>query len=228
MARFKDHEKAIILRKKEMSYNQIRKILKVSKSTLSIWLRNYPLSEQRIRQLRDWSEQRIEKCRETKRRKKERRLKETYETQKKFILPLEKRELFMLGLGLYWGEGAKFKMDRLSISNTDPALINVFIYWLTKSLGIPRKKIRVLLHLYKDMDIKKEMHFWSDILKIPLSQFNAPYIKKTSSKRIDHKGGFGHGTCNLGINSVPLAEKILMGLKVISDYYNTKNIKLRT
>jgi len=228
MARFKDHEKAIILRKKEMSYNQIRKILKVSKSTLSIWLRNYPLSEQRIRQLRDWSEQRIEKCRETKRRKKERRLKETYETQKKFILPLEKRELFMLGLGLYWGEGAKFKMDRLSISNTDPALINVFIYWLTKSLGIPRKKIRVLLHLYKDMDIKKEMHFWSDILKIPLSQFNAPYIKKTSSERIDHKGGFGHGTCNLGINSVPLAEKILMGLKVISDYYNTKNIKLRT
>lgn len=176
MARFKDHEKAIILRKKEMSYNQIKKILKVSKSTLSTWLRDFPLSKERIRELRDHNEQRIENFRKTMRQKRERRLKETYETQKKFILPLKNRELFMFGLGLYWGEGAKFRMDRLSISNTDPALINVFIYWLNKSLGISRKKIRVLLHLYKDMDIKREMRFWSEILRIPLSQFASPYI----------------------------------------------------
>jgi hypothetical protein len=68
------------------------------------------------------------------------------------------------------------------------------------------------------------MHFWSKALKISLSQFARPYIKKTSSKKINHKGGFGHGTCNLGINSVSLAEKILMGLNAISDYYK----KLRT
>lgn len=78
MARFKDREKALILRKQGMSYSQIKKILKVSKSTLSLWLRNYPLSKQRIRKLRDWNEQRIEKCRETKRKKKEERLKQFY------------------------------------------------------------------------------------------------------------------------------------------------------
>jgi len=76
MARFKDREKAIILRKQGMSYSQIKKILKVGKSTLSTWLKDYPLSKQRIRELRDWSEQRIERCRETKRKKKEKRLKD--------------------------------------------------------------------------------------------------------------------------------------------------------
>ena len=79
--------------------------------------------------------------------------------------------------------------------------------------------MRVYLHLYNDMDINKELEYWSRTLKIPLTQFRRPYIKKTSSARINHKGGFGHGTCNVRINSVPLAEKIFMGLKVISNRY---------
>jgi len=226
MARFKDRERSLILRKEGMSYGQIKKILKVGKSTLSLWLRSYPLSKERIKELRGSNKGRIEKFRETMKQKREKRLRETYNIQKKILLPLKKRELFILGLGLYWGEGTKFRMDRLSISNNDPSVINFFIYWLNKILGVPRKKIRVLLHLYKDMDIKKEMCFWSEILKIPLSQFANPYIKETSITRINHKGGFGHGTCNLGLNNVLLAEKILMGLKTISDHYN-KNIKLR-
>jgi predicted transcriptional regulator len=225
MARFKDHEKAIILRKQGMSYSQIKKILKVSKSTLSTWLKDYSLPEERVRQLRDWSEQRIERCRKTKRRKKEKRLEGFYQEQKKLILPLNKRELYLAGLFLYWGEGSKSRMNSsLSISNTDPAVIKFFISWLTKSLFVPKKKIKILLHLYKDMDVKEEIKFWSDILKIPPQQFYKPYIKKSLLKSINHKGGFGHGTCNIRIGNARLSEKTLMALKVISDKYN----KMRT
>ncbi len=219
MARLKDHEEALILRKREMSYSQIKEILKVSKSTLSLWLGNYPLSKERIRELRGWSEKRIEKFRETMRQKREKRLTETYQTQKQLILPLSNRELFIAGLLLYWGEGTKCRQDGLSVSNSDPSVIRFFIYWLKKSLAIPKKKIRILLHLYNDMNINNELNYWSKILKIPLRQFNRSYIKKTPSTRINHKGGFGHGTCNARINSVPLAEKIFMSLKVISNKY---------
>lgn len=219
MARLKDREKALALRKQGMSYSQIKKILKVSKSTLSFWLRNYPLSKQRIRELRDWNEQRIERFRETMRKKREKRLEAIYKTQKKLILPLNKRELFFAGLFLYWGEGAKSRLDSLCISNSDPSVIKFFIYWLNKTLSIPKKKMRVYLHLYNDMDIDREFRYWSKVLKIPLTQFSRPYVKKTSSDRINHKGSFGHGTCNLRINSVPLAEKVFMSLKAISDRY---------
>lgn len=220
MARFKDHEKALALRKQRMSYSQIKKILKVSKSTLSLWLRNYPLSEQRIRELRDWNEQRIERCRETKRKKKEKRLNLFYKEQKKLIFPINKREFFLAGLFLYWGEGSKSQPTELTVSNTDPSVIKFFINWLIKSLSVPKNKIKIQLHLYKDMDIKKEIQFWSKTLKIPLNQFTKPYVKKTSSIRINHKGGFGHGTCNARVDGARLTEKIHMAIKTIADKYN--------
>jgi len=219
MARLKDREKALALRRQEMSYSQIKKKIKVSKSTLSLWLRDYPLSKERIKELRDCNEQRIERFRETMRRKREKRLEETYRIQKRLVLPLNNREFFIAGLFLYWGEGTKAQKDRLAISNSDPSVLKFFITWLTKSLKVPREKLRVHLHLYNDMDIGKEMKYWSKILKISLKQFIRPYIKESSSKRINHKGGFGHGTCNIKINSAPLAEKVFMSIRAISDRY---------
>jgi len=224
MARFRDHEKALILRKQGMSYSQIKKILKISKSTLSLWLGHYPLSKQRIRELRDRNEQRIEKYRETRRRKKEERLEQFYKEEKKLVFPLSKRESFLAGLFLYWGEGSKSHPAELSISNNDPSIAKFFINWLTRSLSIPREKIKIQLHLYTDMDIKKKVNFWSKTLNIPLVQFTKPYIKKTSSIRMSHKGGFGHGTCNVRVGNARLSEKILMAIKAITNKYN----KLRT
>jgi transposase len=219
MARFKDREKALALRKQGKSYSQIKKILGLSKSTLSVWLRNYPLSKQRIQELRDWNEQRIEKYRETMRKKRQARLDKTYDEQKKIILPLTKREFFIAGLMLYWGEGEKARLQCVGVSNTDPSVIKFFIRWATQSLWSQKHKIRIQIHLYNDMNIKKEMNYWSRTLNIPLKQFNRPYIKNTSSERINHKGSFGHGTCNARISDVLLAEKIIMGLKTISDEY---------
>ena len=203
-----------------MSYSQIKKILKVSKSTLSLWLRNYPLSKQRIRELRDWNEQRIERCRETKRKKKEERLNQFYKEQKKLLFPFNKREFFLAGLFLYLGEGKKSDLFELSLSNTDPSIIKFFIAWLLKSLLVPKEKIKIHLHLYNDMDIKKEVEFWSKTLDIPLNQSTKPYIKKTSSSRINHKGGFGHGTCNAKVGDARLTEKVHMAMKAITDKYN--------
>lgn len=228
MARLRDREKALALRKQEMSYSQIKKILGVSKSTLSYWLRDYPLSEQRIKELQRMgarqSEQAIERYRETMRQKREKRLTRFYKEQKKLLFPFNKREFFLGGLFLYWGEGKKSDTTNLSISNTDPAIAKFFIKWLTKSLLIPKEKIKIQLHLYTDMDIKEEINFWSKILNIPLNQFTKPYIKKTSSERINHKGSFGHGTCNVYYGNARLSEKILMAIKTITDKYN----KLRT
>lgn len=224
MARFKDRERALVLRKQGHSYSQIKKILKISKGTLSCWLRNYPLSKKRIRELKDWNEQRIEKFRETMRYKKELRLNEIYKLQKKVIIPLKNKELFVMGLGLYWGEGTKNQLDRLSISNTDPSIIKFFIFWLKEILKVAKNKMKVSLQLYNDMNIEEEMSYWSTNLKIPLSQFNKPYVKITSREKISHKGGFSHGTCNIKIGDARLSEKILMSIKVISDKYNHKRV----
>jgi len=219
MARFKDHEMAIALRQKGMSYSQIKKDLGIPKSTLSGWLKNYPLSPERIKELQH-GEKTIEKYRETMRKKKEKRLQEFFIEQKELIFPMSERELYLAGLFLYWGEGSKQHSSSLIISNTDPAVINFFSFWLTKALKVPKEKKKIQLQLYSDMDINKEIDYWSKILNIPKQQFVRPYIKESSSTRINHKGGFGHGTCGLRIGDARLTERTIMSIDAIAEKYN--------
>lgn len=219
MARKKDKEKALQLRRRGKSYSQIKEVLNVSKSTLSYWLQNYPLPPERVRELRDWSEKRIENYRETRRKQREARFDQVYKEQEKLILPLLKRSLFVAGLFLYWGEGTKARKGGLEMSNTDPAVARFFIRWLKEIFNIKKNILSIALHLYSDMDIKKEIRFWSKTLSVPEKQFTKPYIKKTRETDIKRKGVFGHGTCCVRVNRARLAEKVLAGIKIVRDYY---------
>lgn len=215
MARRLDRQKALRMRKQGKSYGQIKKELGVSKSTLSVWLRNYPLSNERIRALQH-GDARIEKFRQTMREKVEKRLLLYYEQENKNWLPLSKRELFIAGLFLYWGEGNKANRNTVGVYNTDPTLIKFALRWFTECLEIPASKIRVRLHLYSDMNIEGTTAYWQHLLSLPRSSFGKPYIKKTTRAALDHKG-FGHGTCGIVAYNTIVKEKILMAIKAITE-----------
>lgn len=222
MSKIKLREKALALRNEGKSYSQIKSALGVSKSTLSLWLRKYPLSQKQMRLLRDFNEIRIEKFRRTMERKREDRLNQIYNKAKIEILPFSDRELLIAGLSLYWGEGSKTIKGSLSVSNSDPRLVKFALYWFIHALKVPKEKVKARLHLYKDMKEKTEILFWSHELKLPQKHFGRSYIK--SSNRIDltYKS-FGHGTCNLYISDVRIIERVLMTIKAISDYYSDKS-----
>ena len=218
-------EKAINLRLEGKTYGQIKRSLGISKSTLSGWLKNLELSKEQIKSLsrnkelsRDLAK---EKYRATRKKQRVDKLKIILGHQAAELLPLSKKELFLAGLFLYWGEGEKTR-GRLSISNTDPKVIKFSLYWMTKVLNIPKNKIKIQLHLYKDMNVENSVNFWSNSLNISKTQFYKPYIKKTNREGLTYKS-FGHGTCKLYIGSVVLSEKIAMSIKAISDYYGAKS-----
>ncbi len=217
MARIKDKSKVIKLRKKGMSYSQIKAELGISKSTLSGWLNNMPLSEKRIRELRDFSPMRIERCRNTKMKKRQSRLDSVYAVVLKDIGKLSTRDLFLAGLFLYWGEGTKVNKYSTAFTNTDPVMVKFFIKWVTTCFDIKKTDLDILLHLYEDMNIKKATKFWSKELDIPLDQFKKPYIKTSKLSGLTYKGGFGKGTCNVRISGRDLAEYINQALKYIRD-----------
>lgn len=225
MARWKDRQKAIDLRKRGCTYSEIKRKLGLSKSTLSNWLSNCHLTEEELGRLQKAIDRSkdlaIERCRLTKQRKRDTRLESLYQEEKERWLSLSKRELYLSGLFLYWGEGAKSLKGSLSLNNTDPKVVKFYLYWLTEVLKISRDKIKVYVHLYSDMDIERELDFWSRGLKIPRQQFNNPYIKRNKRVGIDHKG-FGHGTCALTVNNVRLKERVMMGLRAVADYYGER------
>lgn len=204
------------MRKTGMSYSQIKEKLGVSKSTLSVWLYDMPLTEKRIRELRSDSPIRIERYRNTMRIKKEEKFAEAYREMSQKIKKLSSREIFLAGLFLYWAEGNKTTPTAIGLTNTNPDMLKFYIRWL-KLMGIQKTQLKVSLHLYADMNVKKQEKYWSKELSIPLSQFRKSYIKHTKLSSITYHTGFGQGTCSVIVDSARLREKVIMGIKYIQD-----------
>lgn len=218
MAKRELHAKALELRKQGMSYSQIKRQVDVSRGTLSTWLRDHPLSEQRTRELRDNSEVRIERYRNTRRKTKEARLGAVLQKVREDIGNLKDANPILSGFFLYWGEGGKTEPTRISLSNTDPAMLRFFIEWLM-ALGAERERIKVRLHLYSDMDAEKEINYWSETLDISPTAFRKPYIKKSKRENITYEQKFIHGTCNVIYGNRDIAEYVHMALKYLRSQF---------
>lgn len=225
MTKTTERRRVIKLRKLGATYSDIRAELNISKSTLSDWLRSYPLTKKQI----DLLEKRktrnkklaIERYISTMQMKREKRFSILFKEGKKRWKSLNERELELAGIFLYWGEGNKRMNGPIAINNTDPNVLKFTLYWLKIALKIPINKIKVHLHLYSDMNKESERKYWNRELNIPLSQFSKPYIKSSKRSDIDQKG-YGHGTCGIAVSNVRLKERIMMDIKAISEYYSSK------
>ncbi len=218
MARREDKEKAIKLRKKGYSYTQIKDELGVGKGTLSAWLRDMPLSDSRLRELRDYSQIRIEKTRETKRRKKEERRSLVY---KKVSYDIEhsKSSEFVAGFYLYWGEGTKTSEYSISLTNSDPSVIRCFVEWVGL-LGVDKDILKIKLHTYDDQQEDDLKIFWSNVSGVPIENFYKTYKKKTLAGRKTYKGMFPYGTCVIAYHNRDIYEYVMEGIKYLRYKYS--------
>lgn len=218
MTKFIEKRKVIELRKQGKSYSEIKKIINVSKSSLSLWLKDVVLTKDQIKGIQEKKLRAVERYKKSMRLKREERLKKYYDDQFKKWTPLSKREELIAGLFLYWGEGNKVSSNSISISNTDPSVIRFSYYWIKNCLNISEEKISIRLHLYKDMNIDKETNYWLNQIGVKRNQFKSPYIKNSLRSDIDQKG-FGHGTCGIWAFKTEIKENITMAIKAISDSY---------
>lgn len=195
MYRTEDRRRVIEMRLKGMSYSQIRSVVSVSKSTLSLWLKDYPLTAKQTNLLNNLRKEKLAVYKEYWRNKREADLEMICAENRHIVGKLSKRDILMVGIGLYWGEGRKGGRQ-ISISNTDPGMIRFYLKWLSVCFGVDKnnKRLRFLLHIYSDMNYKEERAFWTQKLGINESQFTKPYIKKSKLTNLDSRG-FGHGTC---------------------------------
>lgn len=218
MAHIEKHVRALELRKRGWSYSAIKKELGISKSTASMWLRHLPLSHQQLDKLLFHNEHRIECFRATMARKREAAFLSALREQQSKIGTLSDRDIYLCGLALHWGEGSKTKYSELIFSNTDNRMIKFYLVWLQRGIGYPLDKVKIKLHLYKDMSIENEVKYWSRITGISLDHFVKPYIKKTTLRGITYKTR-GHGTCNVIAGGLRYARPALAGMEVLARYF---------
>ncbi|OGM99066.1 MAG: hypothetical protein A2736_01960 [Candidatus Yanofskybacteria bacterium RIFCSPHIGHO2_01_FULL_41_27] len=194
MNRYK--EQAETLRKAGYSYGMIVEKLGIPKSTLSNWLSRIKFKP---------NKEVLERIGKGKLKSALYKQKLKFEDIEKMkvkaaidVGKLSKRDLFMLGIGLYLGEGTKAQ-EEIRIVNANPTIIKLAIKWFKNFIGVKSCHLKLAIHGYPDHITNELVAFWSKTLKILPKQFVKTSIDMRENKSTYKKRKLPYGTAHLYI-----------------------------
>ncbi|MFI2260776.1 hypothetical protein [Streptomyces tubercidicus] len=183
------------LRGQGLTYDRIQLELGCSKSSISLWVRDLPKPPPRTREeasaiaRRGW-EATLER-REVARRR-------TNKAAASEIGELTDRELFLVGVGLYWSEGSKSKpyrrSERVIFINSDPDMIRVYLAWL-RLLDVGTERLRFHVHIHESADVQAAERYWGDVTGVDPSTFGKTTLKKHNPKTVRKNVGADYHGC---------------------------------
>ncbi|MGW5058388.1 hypothetical protein ACWEQ2_13930 [Streptomyces sp. NPDC004096] len=197
-------EKARELRLRGWTYDRIQVELGCSKSSISLWVRDLPRPE-RTRS-REEAAAIARKGWEARLRIRDEERQRTKQGAAQEVGGMTDRELFLVGVGLYWAEGSKNKpyrrQERVMFVNSDPNMISVYLAWLAL-LGVEPERLRFSVHIHETADVAAAEEFWADhvdiertaLLKTVLKKHNPSTNRKNTDEgyrgclRVDVLGG---------------------------------------
>jgi len=194
-----EYEKARFLRKRKgLSYNEIKKELNLSKSTISFWCKDILLSEKQQERLKHNQMNNQKMGALANKIKREKEIKIIKDSARKEIQEMGLNAFKIAGAVLYWAEGTK--TQNTGISNADPRTIEFMMRWLNKIFNKKPSQIKAYLHIHYGDDDKRIKKYWSKLTGIPLINFGKSFIKPK---------GTGHRTNILpnGIIKIRIAGK---------------------
>jgi hypothetical protein len=163
----KEQERARALRAQNRTLADIARTLGVSKSSVSLWVRDVPFTptlrlrgphrrphpahEAKLRQIEELNHEGVER-----------------------IGTLSSQEFLVAGVALYAGEGGKGD-GAVQFSNTDPTMIRFFCDWLRRFFDVDEARLRVSVYLHEGLDLEAAEAHSSDLTGVPRDQFRKAY-----------------------------------------------------
>jgi hypothetical protein len=199
------------LRREEgRSIRDIQRLLGVSKSSVSLWVRDIELTQEQHQALRDgnpaYNRQLsgrtvfVARCRERRR-----------VWQEEGRTAARRGESFhAAGAMLYWAEGAKSR-NTVDICNSDADVLRFFLSFLRVYFDVPNDKIRIHCNLFADhLEKQREVEqFWLDVLELPDDRLGKSivnvYSKYSQKKR---KNMLPYGTCKLVVHNTRILQHL--------------------
>ena len=211
--KIKEKRLARKLRGQGLSYNEIKKKVNVSKSTLSLWCRDVILSPEQLERLIARKIKGAERGRIIgAKRQQQERIKRTNKLLRQGIREigkLNKRDRFISGVALYLGDG--YKNDKgVGFSNSNPKIIEFMMKWFREFCQIPEEKFRGQIWIHDNLNEFKARKYWSKTTKISIEQFQKSYIaeNKTESRKI-RKNLHEHGVFAIRVHDSAIQRRIL-------------------
>jgi predicted transcriptional regulator len=218
MTKQRERELAQNLRQKGTSISDISHKLKVSKSTVSTWCKDIVLTPpQAVEVIARTSESKSTRSlllyTESLRAKRQENITITTEAGKKKLGSLSKRDIYCIGLGLYWGEGYKRGSQEFGFTNSDARMITFYLLWLRTVFKVVPKDLilRVSINMSHATRLPEVENFWSRITGIPLSQFTKSSLIKTQSKKVYKKDSEYYGTLRIKVRRGTTMRREVLG-----------------
>lgn len=216
-----EKEMAITLRKQGHTYKEILTRVPVAKSSLSLWLKDLPLTKAEKASLKDRKNSQIThgriKAAGILRTKRLQREKIQFIEAKNIFTKYKNQPLFHTGIALYWAEGGK-RTDQWQFMNSDFEMQNIMLLWLEKFIGINRDDVRFRLYIHKPYIQEQNDIWWSKMLQVNHAQFLKTIVKPTNlgiKKRPNYKGCLRIEVCS----SKALLNQMRFWQKMLVEYY---------
>ena len=215
--KFEEKQKAIKLRKAGKTYSEILAEIPIAKSTLSEWLKSVQLAKsqkQRITKKRRDSALRGARIRH------ETRIAEVKALEQKGLTDVDKvsaRELWLIGVVLYWAEGSK-QYDHspstgVTFNNSDSRMLLVFLKWLAQ-MKVPASAIcfELYVHETRKSDVPAFRSWWARELNISPHKLDRVYFKKGNPKtKRKNIADLYHGLIRIKVNSSTVLNRRISG-----------------
>lgn len=121
---------------------------------------------------------------------------------------LTERAFLVAGVALYAGEGSKTD-GSLRFANSDPRMIFFYCCWLRRFFEIDESRLRVRLYPHEGLDLAATIAYWSALTGIPPSQFGKP-DRAVADPSIGHAKHV-HGCVTVSYSCSP-THRSIMGL----------------
>jgi hypothetical protein len=179
----KEQERARALLAQNRTLADIAKRLGVSKSSVSLWVRDVPFTPS---PRRHGPHRRPHPAHEAKLRQ----IEELNRSGVDRIGTLSDEAFFVAGIALYAGEGSKTDGE-VRFSNSDPRMIRYFCVWFRRFFDVDETRLRGRVYLHQGLDLRATEEFWSTLTNIPTDQFHKPYraVPDPSIRRNKHEHG---------------------------------------
>jgi transcriptional regulator with XRE-family HTH domain len=205
-----EREEARRLRREEgLSVLQIARKLNVSKSSVSLWVRDIELTEAQITYLIENQHLKVNqiKAREvniTKHREIRRQYQEEGRAKAR-----ERDPLHIAGCMLYWAEGRKAK-NQLALNNADPDMLHFYARFLRVSLGVQNHEMVVHINCYTNngLALHEIESYWIQLLGLSDNNLRKT-IDNHQPRSSDQKGRkLSYGVCMLSVYDTRLVQHV--------------------
>ncbi|WP_369144683.1 hypothetical protein [Streptomyces sp. R44] len=184
------------LRLQGWTYDRIQVELGCSKSSISLWVRDLPKPE-RKRTREEASEIARRGWEPTMRRREDERQNRKSAARDE-IGSMTERELFLVGIGLYWAEGSKSKSyerrEKVIFVNSDPGMIALYLAWLD-ALQIPREQLTFRVMIHESADVAGAEAYWADLVGVPTERLQKATLKRHNPKTVRKNVEDGYRGC---------------------------------